>query len=587
MLVYREQRAQERPAPLLAAARRRLDGLAPAQAGAHDRVVGLLIALGVLEAGLADALHEPADTLHPVTGALRAASVAAGHLLWLSWHGRSDGAAQWIDRARAALAAVEPEVLPERIETRVPEGYAHYGVYPETYLAAAERVVRRFMTPRVVCIGIRSIGTSLSAAVTAALEELGCEVLPVTVRPRGHPFDRRPRFDAALASAIHERAGDLFVLVDEGPGISGSSLAGTARAIEELGVSEDRIVLMPSWPTDGRSLHSADARERWRRHPQLTATFDEVWVESGRLGAIVPGRTLTDLSAGAWRPLVFERPDAYPAVQPQHERRKFLARDVPGAWPAHGTDLVLRFAGLGGYGDGKLARARALADAGLGAAPSGLEHGFLIQEFRLGTPASAEAPPAALLDAMAGYLAHVRRWHPAGGEPTDVREMVATNVSEALGARTPACLATRLDAIPRAGAEPTALDGRMFPHEWLRTPAGYVKVDALDHHDDHFYPGPQDIAWDVAGTCVEFGLDDAGRRGFLDRYRRTSGDRHVAERLPAYALAYLAFRVGYATLAAEQLGATPDGARFQARAAHYQRQLASELAPDGAARWHL
>jgi hypothetical protein len=586
MLVYREQRAQERPATLLDAVWKRLDGLAPAQAGAHDRIVSLLIALGVLEAGLADAVHEHADTLHPITGALRAASVAAGHLLWLSWHGRSDGTAPWIGRARAALGAVDPEVLPDRIETRVPEGYAHYGVYPETYLAAAERVARRFMTPRVVCIGIRSIGTSLSAAVAAALEELGCEVLPVTVRPRGHPFDRRPRFDAALASALHERAADLFVVVDEGPGISGSSLAGTARAIEELGVSEDRIVLMPSWPTDGRALRSVDARERWRRHPQLTATFDEVWVESGRLGALVPGRALTDLSAGAWRPLVFERPDQYPAVQPQHERRKFLARGLAEA-SAQGTDLVLRFAGLGGYGDGKLARARTLADAGLGTAPAGLEHGFLIQEFRPGTPASSDAPPADLLDAMAGYLAYVRRCHPAAGQATDLREMVATNVTEALGATTPACLSKRLDAIRLPDEEPTALDGRMLPHEWLRTPTGYLKVDAVDHHDDHFYPGPLDIAWDVAGTCVEFGLADAARREFLDRYRRASGDRHVAERLPTYALAYLAFKVGYATLAAEQLGATPDGARFRARTAQYRRLLAAELASDTIARWRV
>jgi hypothetical protein len=584
MLVYREQRAQERPAPLLAAARKRLDGLAPTQAGAHDRVVGLLIALGVLETGLADALHTDADTLHPITAALRAASVAAGHLLWLSWHGRSDGAAAWIGRARRALDAVDPEVLPERIETRVPEGYAHYGVYPETYLAAAERVAKRFATARVVCIGIRSIGTSLSAAVAAALEELGRQVLPVTVRPRGHPFDRRPRFDAALASALHERAADLFVVVDEGPGISGSSLAGTAGALEELGVPEDRIMLMPSWPTDGRSLRSADARERWRRHPQLSASFDEVWVESGRMGALVPGRSLTDLSAGAWRPLVFERTDEYPPVQPQHERRKFLARGLPGA-SAQATDLVLRFAGLGSYGEGKLTRARALADAGLSTAPTGLEHGFLIQEFRPGTPASAEEPPIDLLHAMAGYLAHVRRCHPAAGGATDLREMVDTNVTEALGATTPACLATRLRAIRLPAEEPTALDGRMLPHEWLRTSTGYVKVDAVDHHDDHFYPGPQDIAWDVAGTCVEFGLANRARREFLDRYLQASGDRHVAERLPAYALAYLAFRVGYATLAAEQLGATPDGARFRARAGHYRRQLAAELASDGVARW--
>ncbi|MBZ5585043.1 MAG: hypothetical protein LAQ30_23105, partial [Acidobacteriia bacterium] len=35
-----------------------------------------------------------------------------------------------------------------------------------------------------------------------------------------------------------------------------------------------------------------------------------------------------------------------------------------------------------------------------------------------------------------------------------------------------------------------ALDGRMLRHEWLETARGYMKADALDHHDDHFFPGP-------------------------------------------------------------------------------------------------
>ena len=49
-----------------------------------------------------------------------------------------------------------------------------------------------------------------------------------------------------------------------------------------------------------------------------------------------------------------------------------------------------------------------------------------------------------------------------------------------------------------------AIDGRMLPHEWLETRMAIVKADALDHHDDHFFPGCQDIAWDIAGASVEW-----------------------------------------------------------------------------------
>jgi hypothetical protein len=586
MLVYREQRSREDPLRLLASLRERLDDLTPAQADVHDRVVRVLMAAGALEAGIADAIHGEVDSVHPVTGTLRRASVAAGHLLWHAWHGSHESLRPWATRARAALTSLEAAALPAAVETRVAEGYAHYGLFPETYLAAAVRCARALRMERAVCVGIRSIGTSLSAVVTAALEELGVQVLSLTVRPHGHPFDRRARFAPPLQALLRRHAAEPFLLVDEGPGLSGSSFTGTARALSELGVPDERIVLLPSWRTDGGSLRLEDARARWGRHPQFSATFEEVWVETGRLADLVPGSTLCDLSAGGWRPLLLSDPAKYPPVQPQHERRKLLARAT--SETAERTDLLLRFAGLGAYGDAKLRRARALAEAGFTPRPVGLAHGFLIQEFRPGMPVTAEEPTPELAGTMAHYLAHLRRSFPA--EPSsapDLREMVVANVIEALGEAAAGPLAARLAPQGAAPREPpTALDGRMLRHEWLRTNRGYLKADAVDHHDDHFFPGSQDIAWDVAGACLEFGLDGAARRGFLELYRRASGDGDIAGRLPFHALAYLAFRFGYVSLAAESLGHTPDGARFRRQIVHYRRLLESELAPGAAAQWH-
>jgi hypothetical protein len=133
-----------------------------------------------------------------------------------------------------------------------------------------------------------------------------------------------------------------------------------------------------------------------------------------------------------------------------------------------------------------------------------------------------------------------------------------------------------LAADARQFAEPEiAVDGRMLPHDWLRTSGNVLlKVDALDHHADDFLPGCRDCAWDIAGTMVEFDLDAPRVARLVDRYRWLSSDTTIERRLPFYRAAYLAYRIGYATLAAQTLGpASADGQRFASLTARYRRSL--------------
>jgi hypothetical protein len=581
VLVYREQRQAITTRSWSRDIQSRLDELSTAPSDGQDQAVRTLIDLGVLEAGLADHLCHDEDEMHPLLAPFREASVAAGHLLYHTWRHSPEHIGGWIERARAAVRRGSHTELPGEVEASVPEGFAQYGLYPETYLVAAERLARVDQTPRVVCLGIRSIGTALSAVVAAALEELGRQVVSATLRPRGHPFDRRPRLGAGLTNLVRAHAGDLFVVVDEGPGLSGSSFIGVASTIETLGVCAERIVLLPSWHTDGASLNNAVARQRWRRYRQFSCSFEEVWRDSSRLQALVPDHELQDFSAGAWRRHLLAGQDGGAAIHPQHERRKFRAL------PARGGDrqpgLMLRFAGLGRYGDATRARAEALSDAGLAAPTRGLGHGFLLQDFRPGMPIELRNAPD-LLATMAGYLAHLRQCRRASGPATDLVPMVRTNVAAALGPGEAELAIARHNG-PLHDAEPTGLDGRMLPQEWLRSPSGWFKVDSLDHGDDHFFPGPQDIAWDVAGTCLEFGLCGSDRRALLAHYRRASGDLGISARLPSFAVAYLAYRFGYSSMAEEQLAGSVDGARFKRKAAEYRRALALELEPGGAERW--
>jgi hypothetical protein len=581
MLVYREQHHGISPRAWLRSVQSLLDELATSQPARHDRAVRILIDLGVIEAALADHFCPRDDDLHPLLQPFREASVMAGHLLYHTWRRPRELPGAWIERAHVAvLQAVQAE-LPGEVEARVPEGFAQYGLYPETYLASAEQLARADPAPRVICLGIRSIGTALSAAVTAALQETGRQVVSATIRPHGHPFDRQPRLGAGLSELVRSHADDLFVVVDEGPGLSGSSFIGVASTLEALGVRADHIVLMPSWHTDGSSLTSPAARQRWGRYRQFTCSFEEVWRDSSGIQSLVPDYELQDYSAGAWRRYLIPASDGSPAVHPQHERRKFRA--VPATSDEPHPGLMLRFAGLGRYGDAASARAERLSDAGLAAPARGLSHGFLQQDFRPGTPIETRNAPG-LLTAIAGYLAHVRQCHPARVPATDLLPMVQTNVTAALGpAQAELAIARHADRLREA--EPTALDGRMLPQEWLRSPDGWFKVDGVDHGDDHFFPGPQDIAWDVAGTCLEFGLCGSDRRALLAQYRVASGDQGICSRLSSYAVAYLAYRFGYASMAADQLEGSVDGVRFKRKATEYRRALALELEPGGGERW--
>jgi len=372
-----------------------------------------------------------------------------------------------------------------------------------------------------------------------------------TVRPHGHPFHRRLRLAEDLRSALTRDADTLFVVVDEGPGLSGSSFAAVAEALSELGVADERIVFMPAWVPDGSSFLSREASERWQRHAKYAA--DTAAPE-------VPCEHRIELSAGAWRQIFYADECEYPAVQPQHEVRKFLCR-------ADEALTITRFAGLARYGQEKLDRARTLAEAGFSMAPIRLEEGWLMLEFVPGRPLVADDVCDELIDRMAAYIAFRGRAFATGAPcSTDaLADMIRVNAN--------------IDPPPApAGAEAVITDGRMMPHEWIAASAGYLKTDALDHGDNHFLPGPTDICWDLAGAMIEWQLDESGRARLLEQYVRESADRDAPERLQFYLIAYAAFRMGYTRLAITALPPSAERERMEALYDRYVEQIEKETA---------
>lgn len=128
------------------------------------------------------------------------------------------------------------------------------------------------------------------------------------------------------------------------------------------------------------------------------------------------------------------------------------------------------------------------------------------------------------------------------------------------------------DEVTLKTEHPVIADARMAPYKWLRTSEGRLyKVDAVSHGDDHFFPGPCDIAWDLAGATVEWRLDADSQKRFLARYETLSGD-DVTARIPGYLLAYATFRFAYSRMAARAMGGTSEEAPLMRDYERYRSQ---------------
>lgn len=540
----------------------------------HELATDLLIHYGTFEAGVTDYFCKNLDTLNPVIRELRTGGIMTARLFAGSWkRDKRFSVRDLLDQ----LNKLSSLSLPESIVEKVPEGYAFYSVYPEFYYESALEFVRDLRPSHAVCIGIRSIGTSLSSVIVAALESTGCPATSFTVRPRGDYFDREIYISDELAIEINAYADSCFLIADEGPGLSGSSFASVAKELSRRGIPDDRIILFPSWNPDGNGFVSRKATEQWQKHRKFLTEFEELWLDSGKFRKFWAYDSVSDISAGKWRLIFFQNESEYPPVYPQNERRKYLLSS--NGFSGNGTVLV-KFAGLGQYGRAAYSRALVLAEHGFCPRVLGLKNGFIAYEFVSGKPLTRKDMCPSFMETAARYLAFLKNHFPSHTTrtPDQIREMIVDNLTETAGQY---WVKKFIETIPEASAlkdtQAVAVDGRLLPHEWIQTEAGYVKTDITDHHADHFFPSCQDIAWDVAGFCVEFGLDERSRSEFVEMYSRCSRDNDIRQRLPFYTIAYLAYRLGYSVLSADVMRGSPEGMRFNESTRYYSELLQEEM----------
>ena len=519
----------------------------------RDAILELLIDFGEAYSAAADALlPEEDDDVTTLRGWADAAHALAQALV-AAWHHDWDGARAAIASCREFVASLRATSTIGDVSAKPAEGFAFYGLYPEQYILAAEQAVSHRPGRTLTCIGVRSIGAPLAHVVGAAAERLGTRGEVITVRPRGHPFDRRLHVSDRLRRRLVERRDGWFGVVDEGPGLSGSSFAAVSDALMNLGIPEDAIVLFPSWCPPRDALRSDRGRRAVERHAKAIGRFEDVVHTDGMI----------DLSGGNWRARVIGADEHHwPAVHPQHERRKYLTAD--------GT-RIMRFAGLGRYGRKARQRAQTLAAAGFAAAPLDLRHGFLTLAWIDGEPAARER----IATRAADYLTFLRRTFATTerARTDDIVEMMKVNIEEGVGGDAAAAIEPLAHDARRFDEPAVAIDARMQQHEWIASAGAVLKMDGLDHHADDFFPGCRDIAWDIAGAAVELNLDEAAARTLAARYADGTRDRTIPLRMPFYEAAYLAYRLGYVTLAAESLAGSADGERFTRLRTRCRRSL--------------
>ena len=578
MLVYGDRERVAQTSEVLAQVGQQLDALRALPPGARTRssdAAALAIACGIVVQALLDREHAACgcDELSAVACAGASLCLQAGRVFL-------GASAEPLVATLAELAACAPEVT---LRLSEPEGYAFYALYPELYVEAARGLDLSDLEVQV--LGIRSIGTSLSGFVAAAC---GASRLPFSLRPMGDPFAREVRIGPALAAALTEHAERThYLIVDEGPGLSGSSFAAVASWLRARGVSTHRITFLPSHAGEPGGHGHAAVRALYRDTPRRCVEFEQVFPQPTLAGwfADVTGPAdakVQDLSAGRWRALHYPEASPLPPSDVTGERRKYLVRTRERGW-------LVKFVGPGPTTPAILARARVLSEHRLTPALVAARHGLSLSHWREdATPLPrARYDRAAFVAHVARYLGFLARHFPqrspdTGALPPALFALLQHNAALLLGAERTAPLAryeaqlTSLTATHRA----IAGDGKLDACEWLVLPDGsWLKCDAEAHHAGHDCIGAQDPAWDVAGASIELGLTADEREHVLRSLRDMAGVRLDVTKLVFYELAYAAFRAGRAHYALQPLAgwADEDAARLAAEKARYADAIAARL----------
>lgn len=557
------------------------------------RVRGLVERAGELEQALFDDSEE-VGTLRARSRDLAAArrvTTLAATAFDRSFSGTPGEAARAVGASCRALAPLRRRC--GTVDVKVPEGFAFYGLMPQSYRDQALRwALEHENAPdrRVLVVGIRTIGTTLSAVVMATLRARGFRAKRITVRPSGQPLERR--LEVPLPGA------PFGIVVDEGPGLSGSSMLAAAEAMRRTGI--DDIALFPAHG-NGPGGAPAEARSRWRSfrsYPAMDSPqrfgertlAEELW--TGVRTAFGDLVRVTEVGGGMWRAAHYGGERAWPAVLRPLERPKLLCASQDGG------RVLFKFCGHATAPGMERTLAaqnarRSAPLAALGFAPRllGEMHGFVAWEWVDGRPLGIQDASLPFLVRMGAYIARAALPPLSPEASHEARErtaaMLRANAGEILGNEAVRAAEAEFRKGRDEPSAPGAGDGHLAPHEWIRSRSGaIVKTDVGGHDVDHTWTGPQPVIWDLAGALEEWDLHGAQAEAMLRGYGDAGGPPPAPATLHAYRTAFAAHRAGQTAFFAEVERDAPERARLELARERWRAQLTRCLVADpaGAAR---
>jgi hypothetical protein len=476
---------------------------------------------------------------------------------------RSASIKQAVGRFDVELQCLYESLGDQELEIRIPEGFAWYALYPDSYAQKAEDWSHRFggSGADVSIVGLRSIGTALSAVVAQTLRKRGLAVRGcATVRPSGVAPFRYAMLPPGIGPASQN------IVVDEGPGLSGSSMIAVAQAFVDRGADPDSIHFFAGHGYGPGASAGANATAWWNDRRIWTTSPD---------ATLIGGRLLPDALASAAEACTGEPADgpAVPLGTAGWQRLAGLRSLPPPVAPIieapkklvrlrSGRRVILKFAGLA------LANRQLWWDREVDPRRIANRTYVPVEAHCHGWEASPWVEGLRLTGADASIAfveGHLGPWIAAAStkwlQPGEVQDGIS-RIAEALSAwaemhddRSSAALIEAIAerALAKVGSEPQPCygDGRLAPHEWIREPDGTVrKVDAGGHDCDHTWVGRQPIAWDLAGAEVEWSLGRRRTGALKAIVQQLTGYSCSEETRAFYTAGYCAFRAAAARYSA-------------------------------------
>ena len=456
---------------------------------------------------------------------------------------------------RLAVERLLREPLPGPLlarRMRLPSGYrsqdfTHHDAAALADLFAAEHPGRE---EPVLVVGPRTIGAYFAPAVAARLRSLGwTSVTWCTVRPK-------------RVSALWERRGlrrlaspAAFTLVpDESPN-SGASFRSVVASLRGLGVPPQRIALLPALHPTQPDWHPPQGDEVWRGVTILRLEPSRLHKQRLLEPATIEPLLRSYFRAAGWEEVEVARTpetEVLDARLAAHFRDGFQCRlkrvfEVRLRRPGDSAPVVRRVlaksVGWGWLGYHAYLAGRRLA--GFVPETYGLRDGLLFTEWLAASEAGESGRPP--LDLLACYVATRVRALPLAEDPMYaialrygwsgwgvLVDVLRGALGSPFGRLKRAAVHRHLR--PFVAPAPALVDGEMSAADWVRSAAGFRKVDFEHHNFGWNELCVVDAAYDLAVAALEFGLAPREEQELVARYVAAGGDAAVADRLLLYKL---------------------------------------------------